>query len=157
MDHINLGVAGTAVCEKEMTDYIADRNDWDILTLCISVNMLNLAYTAEEFYERAYYMVNTIAEKHPDKKIFCISVIKSYHDAGIIKEEVKIVSTPDEYRKALQDIVKTVNSKNVIYIDGMSLLDNYNGMTTGILHPGDYGMIDISNNLAKRIRENIEI
>lgn len=153
MDSINLGVAGTAVCENEMADYIADRNDWDILTLCLSVNMLNLAYTAEEFYSRAYYMVNTISEKHPDKKIFCISIIKSYHDVGIIKEEVKSVSTPNKYRNALQDIVEKINSKNVIYIDGMNLLDNYNGMTTGILHPGDYGMIDISNSLYKKIKE----
>lgn len=63
MDLINLGSAGTAFCERAMTDHIASRGDWDIATLALSVNMYNnTMFSFETFKERASYMVNTVAK-----------------------------------------------------------------------------------------------
>ncbi len=62
MDLLNFGMSGTAYCEPEMADYIASRDDWDIATLALSVNMFNEMFTLEQFKERIEYMVNTVAK-----------------------------------------------------------------------------------------------
>src|SRR5690606_38413608 len=37
-DLYNLGTGGSAFCENAMADHIADRNDWNLAVLCLSVN-----------------------------------------------------------------------------------------------------------------------
>ncbi|WP_330166487.1 SGNH/GDSL hydrolase family protein [Halobacterium sp. KA-4] len=39
VDALNLGCSGSAYCEAAMTEHIAARDDWDVATLAISVNM----------------------------------------------------------------------------------------------------------------------
>lgn len=153
MDHINLGFGGSAYCENSITDYIASRDDWDILTLCISINMLRSGYTLDEYYERASYMIKTIAEKHPHKYIICISPLRYFEDVDISINKEKRVSTVREYRDALKNIVKDMNSSNIVYVDGMELLDSFGGLTSDLLHPGDYGMISIAEKLTKIIEQ----
>lgn len=74
MDLLNFGMSGTAYCEPEMADYIASRDDWDIATLALSVNMFNEMFTLEQFKERIEYMVNTVAKTRPSKPIYCITL-----------------------------------------------------------------------------------
>jgi hypothetical protein len=51
-DLINLGVGGSAWCEPQLADYIAERDDYDIATLALSVNMIGGGFKDEEFRER---------------------------------------------------------------------------------------------------------
>ncbi|GAA0179892.1 hypothetical protein SH2C18_26860 [Clostridium sediminicola] len=151
MDHINLGFSGSAYCERSIADHIAKRNDWDLLTLCISVNMLNQGFTLEEFYDRASYMIKTIVENHPNKKIVCISPFRYHEDANITLDELNIVSKGKEYRDVLKCIVTDMKNSNLLYLDGMELLSSYGGLTSDLLHPGDYGMISIVEKLVYHI------
>lgn len=154
MDHINLGFGGSAFCEQSIADHIAGRNDWDTLTLCISVNMLNMGYSLDEYHKRAQYMIQRIGEKHPDKQIVCISPLRYYADADHTINQENRLSTGKEYRQALKNIVEKMNSSKIIYAEGLELLDAFGGLTSDLLHPGDYGMISIAENLAKIIKEN---
>ncbi|MCT4545167.1 MAG: GDSL-type esterase/lipase family protein [Vallitalea sp.] len=150
-DHINLGFGGSAHCEKSIADYIANRNDWDILTLCISVNMLNQGFSLETFVERAKYMVETIASKHPDKKIVCISPIRHYGDILVDLNKENRLSSGKEYRDALRDIVNNMGSDKISYINGLDLLEDFGGLTTDLLHPGDYGAIEMAIKLSEKL------
>ncbi len=150
-DVINLGASGTAFCEPALAHYIADRTDWDILTLCLSVNMLGLGVSAAEFEEKAGYFVRTIAEAHQGKPIACISLFPSYHDLGLSRPNRHPVSTAAEYREVLRGIAEDKVLPNVHYIDGRELLSDMRGLTQDLLHPDDQGMIEIGEKLAPRL------
>lgn len=145
-DAINLGVGGSAFCEKELADYMAGRDDWDFATLCLSVNMLAQGVSTAEFRERASYLIGQLAEKHRGKPIACISLFPSYFDLNIPIES-DMTSSPEEYRSTLQELAE---KHKVQYIDGRELL-SMNGLTRDLLHPSDYGMIEIAENLSKRL------
>jgi hypothetical protein len=151
-DVINLGASGSAFCEPALADYIADRDDWDIASLCISVNMLNQGVSAANFEECADYLVRTLAGRHPSKPIVCIGLFPSFHDLGLRWPGRNPVSTAEEYRAILKSIVEDSALPNVHYIDGRELLTSMYGHSHDILHPGDHGMIEIGENLAKFMR-----
>lgn len=151
-DAINLGVSGSAFCEKPITDYIVSRDDWDFATLCLSVNMLNQEVPAASFSEIAKEMIMAIAKKSPQKPVFCISLLPSCMDIGFRWPERNPTSTADEYRRVIQTIVEEANLSNLHYIDGKQLISNLTGLSHDLLHPSDHGMIEIGEKLAKLIR-----
>ena len=72
VDLINLGFGGGAHLEPQMAAYIAGRDDWDLATLELGINILSIS--VDEFARRVAHFVTTIAAAHPDKPIFCIDV-----------------------------------------------------------------------------------
>jgi lysophospholipase L1-like esterase len=51
-DALNLGCSGSAYCEGVLAEYIARRNDWDVATFALSVNMANAAFSTAQCRER---------------------------------------------------------------------------------------------------------
>jgi len=146
----NYGASGAAFCEKELADFLADKKDWDFATLCVSVNMFNQGVPVEEFVKKAGYMVNKVAVQNPGKPVVCIGMFPFFMDVNdkLRWPERYPVCTPEEYRNALKNIVEEANLDNLYYIDGRKLLKDYNLLSHDVLHPGDYGMIQIAENLA---------
>lgn len=147
-DAINLGAAGTAYCEAALADYFAERNDWDIASLCISVNMLNQGVSVDVFAEKASYMVRNMALKHPEKPIICMGILPSFLDLGLRWPDRTPVSTPSEYSEALRCIAESSELPNVHFIYGQDLLPGLIGHSHDLLHPSNHGMIEIGRNLA---------
>lgn len=154
MDLINLGQSGAAFCEKEMADYIASRNDWDIAVLAMSVNMYNNeAFTCTSFKERVEYMVNTVSGAHPDKPVFCVTIYPFFDDIGIYNDDS--TRNVDDYRQALRDVVKDCEFDNVRLIEGSEVLKDFTLLSSDLLHPTDLGMIQMANNLSTIIANSI--
>ncbi|MCH4887508.1 hypothetical protein EZV73_07990 [Acidaminobacter sp. JC074] len=151
-DVINLGLAGTALIEPEMAETIA-RLDYDSLVLCLSVNMFNLGYDEDEFFRRSKYLLDQVRIQKPHVDIYCISIIKSYYDHGIIKDNAWPVTSVEAYRRTLKTLAHQYD--NVHYIDGTDLLST-SGLSSDLLHPGNMGMIEIAQNLSKIIGEKDE-
>lgn len=149
MDLINLGSSGSAYCEKEFADYIADRKDWDIAVLSISVNMY-LTFDLPDFYERIDYMVTTIARRNRDKPVYCITLFPFFDDVGIYHELSK--KNPDGYRQALRDVVNRCGMENVHLIEGSNLLDDFSLLAPDLIHPSDLGAVRIAKKLSEVIR-----
>lgn len=145
-DLLNLGSCGTAFCDAAISDYIAVRDDWDVATLSLSVNMVD-RFSVEEFRERATYMVDTVAGAHPEKAIACITIYPNGRDfvAGVDDE-----GRCERFREALRDVVDETPHENVTLLEGPDLLDGIGGLTTDLTHPGDDAMIRIGENLAAR-------
>jgi lysophospholipase L1-like esterase len=148
-DLINLGVGGSAHCEPELADYMATRDDWDVATLALSVNMQGFAL--DRFYERVSYMVSTVAERNPDKPVACITLFPYFRDFGIHDPGTNYGGTPEQYRQALRDAVAASSSGNVHLIEGGEILTEPRGLTHDLIHPGDHGMIEMGRNLAARL------
>lgn len=144
-DVINLGTSCSAYCEKELADYIAHRRDWDFASLALSVNMID-PFTPTSFGKRVEYMINKIAGENIGKPVFCIT-IKPYYGDYINKEK------PEQYRQILRDVVKNSPHPNVYIIEGPELMpDVAGGVTTDFIHLGDYGMLQMGENLTEKIK-----
>ena len=148
-DLINLGMPGSAYCEIEMADYIAGMNNWDMAVLALSVNMVS--FSLKEFSQRVNYMLETVASTHPEKNIFCITLY-TYHDDMIqkLKDNMKY-GKPDDYRQALRNAVKDSPHKNLKLIEGGKILKDISGLGSDLIHPGDFGMIEMGEKLSKQI------
>ncbi|TVY09197.1 SGNH/GDSL hydrolase family protein [Paenibacillus cremeus] len=154
-DVINLGASGTAFCEPALADYLAARDDWDFASMCLSVNMLNQGVSAGEFEARATYLVDSVARGHAGKPLVCIGLFPSFHDVGLRWPGKDSVSTADEYRAVLQGIVQRLGLPHVQYVDGRELLTSMNGLIHDLLHPNDYGMMEIGEKLAAILRQKL--
>lgn len=148
-DLINLGVGGAAHCEHELADYIADRGDWQIATLALSVNMEG--FPLSTFSERVSYMVNKVAGADSNRVVACITLYPYFRDFGI-EPNGQTGGRPDQYRQALRDAVAACPSPNVHLIEGPEILANISGLTADLIHPGDNGMIEMGRNLAANLR-----
>jgi len=152
LDTINLGMPGSAFCEPAMAEHIAGRKDWDIASLCVSVNMFNQGVTTAVFAEKVEAMIRTITAAHPTKPLVCISLLKCFADLGWTWPGREVHATSFAYRDALKEIVAGHNAQNVTYMDGSELLDDWRGLSHDLLHPGNAGMIQIGERLAARMR-----
>jgi hypothetical protein len=155
-DYVNLGCAGSAFCEAALADYIAARRDWHFATICISINMVGAGYTAEQFRERAKFFVNTIAAADGNRPIFCITPLPYFADLCPEPEGPHNGSIAADYRQALRDVVSHSAHRNLHLIEGADLLTDVSGYTIDLAHPGDFGMMQIAQNLVRRMRPVLE-
>lgn len=140
VDLINLGFGGGAYLEKEIADYIAERNDWDFATFELGINMV-LWSDVEEFEKRVNYFVETIVRKHSDKYLYFIDMFPFFMDFEKEKKQ-------EEFRKIVRNKVKEIDKENVIYISGFELLKSEKGLTFDLVHPASFGMEEIAFNLS---------
>jgi hypothetical protein len=143
-DVLNLGSGGSAYCETHLTDYFAERCDWDIATLEISLNMLNDGFSVSEFRDRASYMIGTLAAT--GRPVVAITLFPFRRDLlDLVQEDPP--PAPAQYRDALENLVSTAPA-NVHLLEGPALLDAPVGLSEDLVHPGDNGMRTIGANLA---------
>lgn len=150
-DALNFGCSGSAFCEPSMADYIASRDDWDVATLALSVNMANRGFTATQFRERAETFVDTIADAHPRKPIACVTLFPYFADALDGGDSERAT----DFRAALEAIVADSPRDNLYLVEGGSLMD-LPGLTTDLLHPGDAGMEAIGRRLSSELERVVD-
>ena len=57
-----------------------------------------------------------------------------------------------KYRQALREIVAESKHTNLHLIEGSELMPDVHGFTMDLTHPGDFGMMQIGENLAQQIQ-----
>ncbi|WP_435102927.1 GDSL-type esterase/lipase family protein [Halarchaeum sp. P4] len=151
-DALNLGCSGSAYCEAAMAEHIAGRDDWDVATLALSVNMANTGgFEPETFRERAETFVNTVADAHPEKPVVCVTLFP-YHDDLTESGDAAHAAA---YRTALREIVAESPHDTLHVVEGPDLLD-LPGLGADLLHPSDAGMKSIGRGLATRLDAIVE-
>lgn len=146
-DLINLGSCGTAFCDEAIADHIADRDDWDVATLAVSVNMVD-RFSVSEFHERARNLVETVADAHPEKPVVPITIYPNARDVCVGTDTE---GRCERFREALRNVVRETARDNVFLVEGPDVLDSLGGLTTDLVHPGDDAMIRMGENLAARL------
>lgn len=146
-DLVNLGSCGTAYCDEAIADHIAERDDWDVATLSISVNMVG-TFPPEVFRERAANLVDTVASAHPDKPVACITIFRCSMDVVDGHEDAE---TAERFRTELREVVAESPHENVHLLEGPELLPSIDGLTTDLVHPGDSAMTTIAERLAAEL------
>ncbi|SFL43619.1 GDSL-like Lipase/Acylhydrolase family protein [Halogranum rubrum] len=147
-DALNLGCSGSAYCEAAMAEHIAARDDWDVATLALSVNMANTGgFSVEAFEARAEPFVDTVAAAHPDKPVVCITLFSYFDDLT----DAGDADHAEAYRETLREIVAASPHDNLSLVEGPALLP-VSGLAADLLHPGDAGMRAIGDGLARRLQ-----
>ncbi|MCY3773705.1 MAG: GDSL-type esterase/lipase family protein [Gemmatimonadetes bacterium] len=143
-DLFNLGFGGGAHMEAGMADYIAGRDDWDIATLEMGINVVQ-SFDVDEFHRRVEYFVTAIADAHPDDWIFCIDIFPCLYDfMGVEKCKT--------FRSIVAERVSQLNRPKLVHIPGDAMLRSNNGLTVDLVHPAPGGFEEMARNLADIIR-----
>jgi len=150
-DVVNLGCSGSAYADPAMAEYIADRDDWGVATLALSVNMANAEFSTAEFRERAEHFVNTIAQAHPEKPVVCVTLFPYFADVT----ESGDPDRAEAFRSALRAVVEQSPHENVSLVEGTALLDATD-LTWDVLHPADEGMRSIAEGLAPVLDDRLK-
>jgi len=151
LDPLNLGMAGSAFCEPVVADHIAERDDWDVATLALSVNMANRGFTVEQFRERARYLVETVAASAPDRPVIAVTLFPYFADLCTDGDRERARA----FRETLETIVRECDHGRTRVVDGRDLMPGP-GLTTDLLHPGDAGMEAIGTGLASELTDALE-
>jgi len=148
-DLLNFGVGGACHCEPEFADYFASRDDWHVATLALSVNMMG--FTHEEFRKRVTYMVNTVAGSNTKRPVACITIWSYFGDREIDPDAHDTHGKADDFRQILREVVAECPHPNAHLLEGREMLSDYTGLTTDLIHPADDGMIQMGENIARRL------
>ena len=142
-DHVNLGLAGSCLAQREVADWIASRNDWQTAVLEMGINMVDNV-ESEDYRSRVRYMLETVHAAHPDKYKFCVDVFYYYgdlFDTGRVKE----------YRKIMAEEVARIGSDRVVHISGLDILTGVGGLSEDMVHPNVTGVEEIARNMTAKL------
>ncbi|MHC4982068.1 MAG: SGNH/GDSL hydrolase family protein [Planctomycetota bacterium] len=153
-DLINLGVGGSCQCEKELADYVAARKDWHAAVLALSVNMRG--FKLEEYTERINHIVDKVAGADTNRPVACVTLYPYFGDLGPPWDHEPNVLPSKVMRQVLRDAVAAAGHPNLHLVEGPEILTDIGGLTSDLIHPADNGMIQIGENLAKRLAPLVE-
>lgn len=143
-DLINLGFGGGCHCEPEITDYLCQRNDFDIAVLETGINMLGLDPDLSN--ERIETLIRRFSDSHKDKQVFCLGVFPCREDSTSNYQ-----GRAQQIREFVKNVVNDIASPNLHFIEGRNLMTHSTGMTCDLTHPSPAGMVEIGTNLANEI------
>jgi lysophospholipase L1-like esterase len=155
LDSLNLGTAGSAYCEAAIADHIAERDDWDVATLALSVNMLGAGFSLDTFEERTRYMIASVADANPDASVLPITLFPLTDDLTDGSRYADAEASPEAFRETLRSVVADIDRPNVRLLEGPALLEDPTGLSSDLCHPGDAGMIDIGRALAEELETEL--
>lgn len=150
VDALCFGMSGSCYCEKELADYIALLNRWDIITLEVGVNMRSV-FSPEEFEKRVSYLLETLLAQNPGKPVVLISIFPNY--AELLLDETNPAAVRNkEFNRILKELLLRFECPELFLIEGRDILTDYAGLTCDLLHPSAYGHIQMGENLANGLR-----
>jgi len=149
VDLLNLGLAGSCMCEPVVGEYLASRADWDFITCEVGVNM-RAHYEPDRFAERVRLLVRNLTLGQPAKPVVLISPFTSAADCRV--EPDTAARRTAGYRDALDAIAAEFAPQAVHLIDGRELLPEFAGLTCDLVHPSTEGHTLMAERLSARLR-----
>lgn len=138
-DLLNLGFGGSCHAEPALSDYMAEELEWNLCTLELGINLVDKPITQEEFRSRVTYMLQRLTSTHPDAKIVIITPFFTLQDLTKTKGAQDLHFLED-FRASLRAVVSDCSQKKKIYlIEGEELLNRWDGLSSDLCHPSDFG------------------
>lgn len=155
---LNLGFGGSAWGDKIVADFIASRNDWDVLVIVIGTNSFGGNYqdkpeTAAQYGGKYNTFLATIREKFPRKPIVAMTPI--FHRADHVDDKNRNGETPQDYRNAIAKVVRTRQAadRNLYFVDGLQAFkDPLYLLPTDVVHPNVAGSLKMADTLAAALK-----
>ena len=145
---LNLGMGGSCWIEPAIADFIAARDDWDLASFELGINMLNPSRDNMRFAEKVDYLLNTVTRAHPEKPLFLLTILGTgtYHE----------IDRSDRGRDLLEknDILRSAAAKypdQVTLLEGTDIITDFRGFQVDLLHPEPFAYVRMGLNLAEAI------
>ena len=157
---LNLGFGGSAWGDRVVAEYIASRNDFDVLVIAIGTNSFGGAdsaghpETVEQYGKKYETFLNTIRAKHPNKPILCVTPIWNQADGGGGRKN-RNGETPQDYRNAIRRVVEGLGKtdRNLHRLDGLTLInDPLYLLVTDVVHPNMAGSLRMAEGIAAKLK-----
>lgn len=146
-DLMNLGFPGSCRLEKEVADVLAYEKEFDFATIELGINIID-DMPIEEFYNRAYYLLDIVSKEHTNSKIFVIDIYNYFNEiCGVNDNKLS------KYRNVVKSICQLLNRSNIIYIPAKNILKSRMNLTADLVHPDLDGHLEIYHNLSKKIEK----
>ena len=153
VDVYNNGLSGACLCEHAMGHFLAERDDWDIATLELGVNMRAL-YTPAEFEQLAGKLIETIVTKNPNKKVAVVTIFPNWQTWPVDHEKG---DTDRAYNRILHNICDRMNAPNLYVIEGHEILKKPYWLSNDLVHPSDHGHIAMGEQIAAKLAKILNL
>ena len=144
MDHLNLGVAGSALCETAIATHIAEREDWDCCTLEMGINMGG--FDEDEFEQRVRNMVQTIAGSEQQRPVFCLDMFRHFNDLDGADN-----TKTEAFRRIVATACAELGGPNTHFIS-IASVPSWSGLGADLLHPNERGMEEMAEFLGAKLQ-----
>ncbi|MGN0173565.1 MAG: SGNH/GDSL hydrolase family protein, partial [Acutalibacteraceae bacterium] len=149
MDYYNLGMSGSCMCEQEVANYIASLKELSFISLEMGANMQGLS--VEEFKAKVKAFIQTVATAHSDIPVFCVDMIYNYDDKAGGGSDKKTT----QMRVAVEEAVSELGLSNTVYVNGLTLMNSADGLSSDSVHPNQTGIDEVYSNYLPIIKNNI--
>lgn len=138
----NYGMSGSAYIEPALVDFMCQQT-YDLITLELSVNLLGDGYDVSVFIERLRYLLKQIERTQPKAKVIGITILDNWRKLGFDQNrgsQADVIL----FRNAFKEVMK--DYPNFLLLDGESML-KFNHLSADLIHPSEYGMIELANQI----------
>lgn len=142
LDVINQGLSGSCLCEPEVAAYLGARDDAELMTLEIGVNMRG-AFTPEEFRARAETLLDAVTGR-PGRRVALITIFPNLATAENAARQTA-------FDHALRDLHASGRWPGLALIEGADVLDDPGDLGVDLIHPSDYGHARMGLRLGERL------
>jgi lysophospholipase L1-like esterase len=148
---INQGLSGSCLCEPQVADYLAGREDWQVITLELGVNM-RTSFTPDEFAQRATHLVEQLRQRRPDGRLVLITIYPNSASAGITAQpDGQNAQRELAFNDTLRQIVAQRRDPMISLVEGRDILTELD-TTVDLVHPSDYGHARMGEQLGQRLK-----
>ena len=122
----------------------------DIISILIGFNDFYGNKPIVKYMQHLKRLILRIRKSQPETPILLITPIWSSEPKWAAS---KIGLELEDYRKAVRQVVASLNDNHLHLIDGLSLMDNLPAMTKDGIHPNDEGFAQIAERLAPMLKK----
>lgn len=149
-DAFNLGMGGACHMETSICDWIAARDDWDVATFELGINMIG-TFEPEEFERRARHLLTACLAARSDTRILLIDLVRCSADARM--EADLGVRHAAAYRAILDRLEQDLDHGGRLQrYQGLDWVPDYRGFKADLVHPADAAYFRMGQRMAERLR-----
>jgi hypothetical protein len=148
VDVLNKGLSGACHCEETLAEHFAEREDWDLATLELGVNMRG-AFSPDSFEKRVRHLVKRLRKARPEAPLVLITHFTNLQHLQLPGQGGIAAEHQNAYDAFLRRLAEESKEDNVHLIEGRDLLTDFSGLSCDLLHPSDFGHIQMGENLAR--------
>ncbi len=150
-DVCNQGLSGSCRCEPAVAEYLASRDDCDVISLELGVNMRG-DFTPEQFRDRAASLVDHVCRGNPDRHVLLITIYPNADSPGFTAHPDALSTTrQDAFNAILRELTMDSDRTNLTLIEGSDILNSPDMLSVDLIHPNDYGHARMGMNMGERL------